>query len=88
MSQESLRESLDALRAEVDKLESGDREARRRLDALIADIETRLAAPANAEQHETLVENIRDTITEFEVSHPRTTGILNHIMVTLANMGI
>ena len=88
MSRDELQKSLDALRAEVEKLEAGDKEARQRLDLLIADIETRLANPGDLEHHETLVENIRDTITEFEVSHPRTTGILNHIMVTLANMGI
>lgn len=88
MENEELRGSLEALRAEVDRLESGDREAKERLDRLISDIETKLAEPENAEHHDTLVENVREAIAHFEVSHPRTTGVLNHIMVTLGNMGI
>lgn len=88
MDNRQLRESLESLRIEVARLARADSDTRDRLEALIADIETRLAEPDNAEHYETLIQNVRDAITEFEVSHPRTTEILNHVMVTLGNMGI
>ena len=88
MPERKLRESLEALRAEIQRLEAGDAQARERLDALIAELEARLEHPDDAERHEDLVRSVSDAIAEFEVSHPRATGILNHIMVTLSNMGI
>lgn len=86
MSDEKLRESLDELRSEVERLE--DAQIRERLDALISGVETRLDKPEDTAHHQSLVQDVRQSISEFEVSHPRTTAILNQIMVTLGNMGI
>lgn len=88
MPDQELREGLDRLRAERDRLPADDHENRERLDALIAQIEDRLAHPDDRERHHTLIERVRETVEEFEVEHPRATAILNDIMVTLANMGI
>jgi hypothetical protein len=44
--------------------------------------------PEDAAHHQSLLQDLRQSISQFEVSHPRTTAILNQIMVTLGNMGI
>ena len=58
------------------------------IDTLIAGVESRLESPDDADEHRSLVEELRRSVAEFETSHPRTTAILNEIMVTLGNMGI
>ncbi len=35
-----------------------------------------------------LAEDIKEAISEFEIEHPRLTGILNDIMIALGNLGI
>lgn len=88
MPDKRLRQSLNELRSELERLEAEEAQVRERLDALISGVETRLEQPDDAAHHQSLVQDVRDTIAEFEVSHPRTTAILNEIMVTLGNMGI
>lgn len=34
------------------------------------------------------LDQLKDTLTELEVSHPRLTGIVNDLMVALSSMGI
>jgi predicted nucleic acid-binding Zn-ribbon protein len=88
MSDEKLRESLEDLRSELDRLEAEEAQIRERLDALISGVETRLDKPGDAAHHQSLLQELRQAISQIEVSHPRTTEILNQIMVTLGNMGI
>lgn len=88
MSDKQLRKSLDELRSELARLEAEEARVRERLDALIAGVETQIAEPGDATHQQSLVQELRNSISEFEVSHPRTTAILNEIMVTLGNMGI
>lgn len=88
MSDEKLRRSLDELRSELERLEAEEAQVRERLNTLIANVETQLDSPGDAEQSQSLVQDLRRSISEFEVSHPRATAILNQIMVTLGNMGI
>ena len=88
MHDKRLRQSLGELRSELERLESEEAEVRERLDALISGVETRLDEPEDSAQHHSLVQDVRQSIAQLEVSHPRTTAILNEIMVTLGNMGI
>ena len=88
MSDEKLRQSLEELRSELERLEAEEAQVRERLDALIAGVETRLEKPGDTSHHQSLVQEVRQSISQFEVSHPRATAILNEIMVTLGNMGI
>jgi len=83
-----LNNMLELLRSELDSLDESDIQAREKLLAIAAEIEARLANPDSDKSHESLIETIRDSISWFEVTHPRATGILNQFMVTLANMGI
>lgn len=88
MSDEELRQSLEELRSELDRLEAEEAEVRERLNTLISGIETRLDEPGDTMHHTSLIQDLRQSISQFEVSHPRATAILNQIMVTLGNMGI
>lgn len=89
MSRDELTELVMRLKAEVAVLQSSDVEARARLEALIADLEARIADDAGGDDDDDdLLDSLRESVERFEVEHPRTTGILNEIMVMLGSMGI
>ncbi len=79
-----LDESLKKLRSEIDALETGDEDARQRLEKLIQDIENALETGAD----DNLGEQLKTSILRFEVSHPRLAAVMNDIMEKLSNMGI
>ncbi|MCH7696865.1 MAG: DUF4404 family protein [Proteobacteria bacterium] len=83
-----LKDGLKKLRAEVNDVTSENAEAKDKLNTLINDIEKKLAEPDNTTHHNNLIQDIKDTISQFESEHPRATAILNDIMVSLSNMGI
>lgn len=85
---EQLEETLAALRTEVSKLPDQDLDSKQKLEALIHSLEKKLESPDDTEYHESLSEGLSDSLTHFEVSHPRITGILNEVMMALSNMGI
>ncbi len=77
-------ESLVAqLREEIVKAQAGAPGALKHLEPLLAELEQALHAPAPG-----LRERIEAQIREFEVEHPRLTGILNDVMTSLGNLGI
>lgn len=88
MSDEQLRQSLAELRSELDRLEAEEAQVRERLNSLISGLEAKLDEPGDESRDQSLVEDLRQSISQFEVTHPRATAILNEIMVTLGNMGI
>ncbi|HAK53850.1 MAG TPA: hypothetical protein DCP38_00005, partial [Acidobacteria bacterium] len=53
----------------------------------IAGVETRLETPDDIAHHHSLVQDLRQSTLQLEVSHPRATAILNQIMAALGNMG-
>ena len=86
MVDEQLGQSLMELRSELDRLEAEEAEVRERLNALIASVETHVDTPGDTAHHEFLVQDLRQSVLDLEVSHPRATAILNQIMATLGNM--
>lgn len=88
MPDTEVRKLLAELNEELDLLTPGDEAAKKKLGQLIEDIEKRLDNPGDEAHHAGVVENAQDTIRQLEVEHPRATGILNNIMMTLSNMGI
>lgn len=88
MSRVELQTSLDRLRSELAAFGPDDAQARRRLSALVDEIEQELDELDEAADHDSLLEKVQHQIEAFEVEHPRVTNILNDIMVTLANLGI
>lgn len=87
MSDQDLKALIEKLRSEVETLPRDDVDARQRLEAIISDLDRKLAEPGT-EDHHGLVSNLQDSIKELEARHPDTTTLLNNIMMTLANMGI
>ena len=87
MPEQQLRENLEKLRAEIDQVADSDTQTRNRLNTLINDIEASID-PEQESGDIKLVQNVKDAVAHFETEHPRTTAILNDIMVTLSNMGI
>jgi len=85
---EKLQETLQALRKEIDKLKPDETESKDRLEQLIRKLELKLDRPDDTNRHLSLTEGLSDSLTYFEVSHPRITGVLNDLMMTLSNMGI
>ena len=88
MADINLDEELDKLRSEVSKVANDNSEAIVKLNTLIGEIEKKIAEPGDKDHHKNLVENLRESINQFETEHPRATAILNDIMVSLSNMGI
>lgn len=79
---------LAQLRSELDALEHGDDGARARLEGICASLEHRLANPREDNEDEELLNTLSDALTRYEAEHPRVTGILNRIMVSLGALGI
>lgn len=88
MSETKLNEALQELKAQVAALQVDDADAKRRLEDLVEGLEKKLESPSDEEHHDTLLENVRDSVEHFEVEHPRITAILNDVMMALSNMGI
>jgi uncharacterized membrane-anchored protein YjiN (DUF445 family) len=87
MSEQKLRKEIERLRAEINDLATDDHATRDRLNQLINDIEDRLER-LDDDADGSMTERVRESIRQFEAEYPRTTAILNDIMVTLSNMGI
>jgi hypothetical protein len=88
MSDSELHQLIGQLKSEIARLGPQDDEARARLRALVAEVEQRIDPAEEDDADEDLMERLRETVERFEVEHPRATGILNNIMVTLGSMGI
>ncbi len=85
---EKLQETLKALREEIDNLSIEEKESKARLEELVEKLELKLERPEDTIHHQSLTDGLSESLTYFEVSHPRITGVLNEIMMTLSNMGI
>ncbi len=87
MPERLLRENLEKLRAEIGNVADSETQTKARLNALLNEIETSID-PDQESSDIKLIQNVKDAVAHFETEHPRTTAILNEIMVTLSNMGI
>lgn len=88
MDREKLKNYLEELKNEIEKLDDKDSQAAGRLIELTDSIEKNLAAPEDAEPYDDLIEGIQNNVEHFKIDHPTITGILNRISTLLSNMGI
>lgn len=87
MTEQNINDALQQLRNEIDKLHLDDRDVKDRLNQLVESIEGSMGGVPLEPDHD-LVEELKDVISQFEVEHPRITGIVNELMMTLSNLGI
>ncbi len=88
MTEQKINDALGELRKEIEQIEIANPEAKERLTSLVENIEQNLDLSGSSEEHQDMVEEVKDAITHFEVEHPHITGILHEIMMALSNMGI
>ena len=88
MDESSLRGYVEELRKELGGGDLTSEEARERLRGLLAQLERRLEDPDDREEHDTLVEHLKESFERFKLEHPRATSILNSILVSLGEAGI
>lgn len=88
MSREDLRSALKQLHEEIDRAKTGDATAFAHLNELVAELEQQLGDGARDLPGASIRERLQEHVEQFEVEHPRITGIVNDIMMTLSNLGI
>ena len=89
MSREQISGSIALLRDEIENLGADSAAAKLRLESLVAALETQLAeSESGTESASKLNDSVGELIGHFKVEHPRITGVLNDLMVTLGGMGI
>lgn len=85
MDKHDLYRQIEALRAELENSEGVSEGAREKLIGLIERLEEQLP---DAYRDEGIVEQFESWVTEFEVTHPTLTGVVNDLLVKLSNMGV
>ena len=88
MSTEDVKQSIQALHHEIDRLETPDNAVREKLLALISDVEKQMQAPESAEYKEANLRKLPALIEQFESDHPKVTTTLGKLLNTLSSMGI
>lgn len=86
MPQKHLHEALSELRLEVERLDDLDEADQANLYQVIDRLQRKLDDVE--EDDPGLPEQISNSITHFEVTHPHLTATLNNIMTLLSNAGI
>lgn len=85
MDEKEIYQQLETLKGELAETSLGD-ETREKMLGLIDRIEEQMHTPAG--DSEGISEQFEILVTEFELSHPKLTGVVNNLLVTLGNMGI
>ncbi|MEO0519763.1 MAG: DUF4404 family protein [Cyanobacteria bacterium P01_A01_bin.116] len=88
MSKEDINKSLEALHAEIGKLDTPDSAVKDKLLALIADVEAQMQNPDATEQAGAATQKLPALIEQFEADHPKVTDTLGRLLTTLSGMGI
>jgi hypothetical protein len=89
MADQNLRELLEKLHQELERIEATDESGREMLHHLEADIRAlRKRSGEKVETDEPMLERLQDTIDHFEATHPRLTMMLSQMMTILSNAGI
>jgi polyhydroxyalkanoate synthesis regulator phasin len=86
MTEQKINEALDELRKQGEEIDNP--ESKELLSNLVDSIEQNVDYTGSLEDHQDLIEDVKDAITHFEVEHPHITGVLTEIMMALSNCGI
>jgi hypothetical protein len=90
MDNQELAKLLEQLHSEIEHTESIDEKGRELLRELGTDIRELLARSNNgqAQVQPSMIEQLEDSISRLEVTHPVLTSTLSRILETLSNAGI
>lgn len=80
-------EALYQLRQRVERIESDHPELRQKLESLLERMEHRYNLEGQ-ETHLQILDEARDALQQFEVEHPRATGVLMELMHVLNSIGV
>jgi hypothetical protein len=84
---EELRKALDQLQAQLDEMRAVDPVVAAELGSTIKEAKGVLAGKAAGEQ-QSMFEQLRDTVLEYEASHPTLAGNIGAVIRALGQMGI
>ncbi len=84
MDKQEFEKLLEKLHAEMDSVDSVDEKSLQLLRDLEKDIDELLSRSDNS----SILERLRDSVREFEVSYPTITAMLSEISKILSNAGI
>lgn len=84
---EKLSQALAQLQTQLEEIRQIDPAVAERLQGTLAQAQAALAGERPAEPH-TLSEQLRDTVLEYEASHPRLATTLGSVIDALGQMGI
>ncbi len=87
MPETELRQLLTELETTIETMDRDSTQARDKLSQLSSLIETHLNANEKPET-DSLVEEIKTAVAEFESDYPVATSVLNNIATTLSSIGI
>lgn len=88
MSKEAINQSIEALHAEINQLETPDSDVKKKLIALISNVEKQLQYPEKTEHKDANLQTLPTLIEQFEAEHPKVTDTLSRLLNTLSGMGI
>ncbi|MEM6452896.1 MAG: DUF4404 family protein [Cyanobacteria bacterium P01_C01_bin.69] len=88
MSQEAINQSIEALHAEIDQLDTPDSDVKDKLLSLISEVEKQMQNPDKAEHKDANLQTLPTLIEQFEAEHPKVTASLSRLLNTLSSVGI
>ena len=87
MISKHIKSTISELKTESHNIRSSDADSVDTINQLIDKLERQLSEPEITD-HRSLIDQLQQTINEFEVSHPTITSIANNLMVKLAGIGV
>jgi len=88
MEQQKLRELLETLHQELGQLGTVDEKTGEVLSTLNKDISKLVEGGDEAAAEESLTERMSDAVGHFEEEHPRLSMMIQHVLDSLARMGL
>jgi len=88
MSKEAINQSIEALHAEINQLDTPNSDVKAKLLSLIEEVEKQLQDPENTEHKDANLKALPTLIEQFEAEHPKVTETLSRLLNTLSGMGI
>jgi hypothetical protein len=88
MEQQKLRELLETLHQELGQIGTVDEKTEEVLSTLKEDISKLVEGGNEAAGEESLMDRMNDAVGHFEEDHPRLSMMIQHVLDSLARMGL